>query len=74
VLLWVAPAVAQAAVECGAARTKIDLDRYKDELRKRQSRAHEVMGVIFAKAKKRSARIVFTEGNQPKILQAAQIL
>jgi malate dehydrogenase (oxaloacetate-decarboxylating)(NADP+) len=74
VLLWVAPAVAKAAMECGAARTKIDLDRYTDELRKRQSRAHEVMGVIFAKAKKRATRIVFTEGNQPKILQAAQIL
>jgi len=74
VLLWVAPAVAEAAIKCGAAREKIDLDRYKDELRRRQSRAHEVMGVIFAKARKRSARIVFTEGNQPKILQAAQIL
>ncbi|MFL5277149.1 MAG: phosphate acyltransferase [Myxococcales bacterium] len=32
------------------------------------------MGVIFSKAKKRTTRIVFTEGNQPKILQAAQIL
>src|SRR3954452_2341575 len=74
VLLWVAPAVAQAAMECGAARSKIDLDRYKDELHKRQSRAHEVMGVIFSKAKKRATRIVFTEGDQPKILQAAQIL
>src|SRR3954454_997532 len=74
VLLWVAPAVAQAAMECGAARSKIDLDRYKDELHKRQSRAHEVMGVIFSRAKKRTTRIMFTGTNQPKILQAAQIL
>jgi malate dehydrogenase (oxaloacetate-decarboxylating)(NADP+) len=74
VLLWVAPAVAEAAMEGGVARTKIDLTKYRDELRKRQSRSHEVMGVIFAKAKRKTARIVFTEGDQPKILQAAQIL
>jgi malate dehydrogenase (oxaloacetate-decarboxylating)(NADP+) len=70
----VAPAVAHAAMEGGVAREKIDLGKYKDELRKRQSRSHEVMGVIFAKARRKAARIVFTEGNQPKILQAAQIL
>jgi malate dehydrogenase (oxaloacetate-decarboxylating)(NADP+) len=74
VLLWVAPAVAQAAMESGVARTKIDIPVYRETLRKRQSRSHEVMGVIFAKARKRAARIVFSEGNQPRVLQAAQIL
>jgi malate dehydrogenase (oxaloacetate-decarboxylating)(NADP+) len=74
VLLWVAPAVAQAAMEGGVARTTLDLPSYREALRKRQSRSHEVMGVIFQKARKKAARIVFTEGNQTKILQAAQIL
>jgi malate dehydrogenase (oxaloacetate-decarboxylating)(NADP+) len=73
-LLWVAPAVAQAAMEDGVARTKVDIPAYREALRKRQSRSHEVMGVIFNKARKRTARIVLAEGNHPKILQAAQIL
>ena len=74
VLLWVAPAVAQAAMEGGVARTKVDIPTYRESLRKRQSRSHEVMGVIFNKARKRTARIVLPEGNQQKILQAAQIM
>jgi len=74
VLLWVAPAVAQAAMEDGVARTTVDIPAYREALRKRQSRSHEVMGVIFNKARKKTARIVLAEGNQPKILQAAQIL
>jgi malate dehydrogenase (oxaloacetate-decarboxylating)(NADP+) len=74
VLLWVAPAVAQAAMEGGVARTDVDIPAYRESLRKRQSRSHEVMGVIFNKARKRTARIVLAEGNQQKILQAAQIM
>ena len=74
VLLWVAPAVAKAAMEEGVARTTVDLSAYREDLRKRQSRSHEVMGVIFNKARKKTARIVLAEGNQTKILQAAQIL
>jgi malate dehydrogenase (oxaloacetate-decarboxylating)(NADP+) len=73
-LLWVAPAVAQAAMEDGVARTTVDIAAYRETLRKRQSRSHEVMGVIFSKARKKTARIVLAEGNHPKILQAAQIL
>src|SRR6185437_7737686 len=32
VLLWVAPAVAEAAMKSGAARTKIDIDTYRERL------------------------------------------
>ncbi len=74
VLLWVAPAVAKAAMDGGVARVKIDLDEYRERLKKMQSRSHQVMGNIFAKTKKKLAKIVFAEGNHPKILQAAQIL
>ena len=74
VLLWVAPAVAQAAMEDGVARTHVDIPTYREALRKRQSRSHEVMGVIYNKARKKTARIVLAEGNQTRILQAAQIL
>jgi len=74
VLLWVAPAVAKAAMDGGVARVKIDLDEYRERLKKMQSRSHQVMGNIFSKAKKKLAKVVFAEGNHPKILQAAQIL
>jgi malate dehydrogenase (oxaloacetate-decarboxylating)(NADP+) len=74
VLLWVAPAVAKAAIEGGVARVQLDMDEYRDRLRKLQSRSHQVMGSIFTKAKKKLAKIVFPEGHHPKIQQAAEIL
>ena len=73
-LLWVAPAVAQAALESGVARQKIDMDEYRERLRKLQSRTHSVMSSIYAKARKKLARIVFVEGHHPKVQHAAQIL
>ena len=74
VLLWVAPAVARAAMDSGVARVKLDLDEYTERLRKMQSRSHQVMGSIFVKAKKKLAKIVFPEGHHPKIQQAAALL
>jgi malate dehydrogenase (oxaloacetate-decarboxylating)(NADP+) len=73
-LLWVAPAVAKAAIDGGVARHTLDMDEYRDQLHKRQSRAAQVMGTVLAKAKKKLARIVFPEGHHPRILQAAEIL
>ncbi|OFX25386.1 MAG: malic enzyme [Anaeromyxobacter sp. RBG_16_69_14] len=74
VLLWVAPAVAKAAIDSGVARQTIDLEEYRERLRKLQSRTHSVMSAIFTKAKKKLAKIVFVEGHHPKIQQAARIL
>jgi malate dehydrogenase (oxaloacetate-decarboxylating)(NADP+) len=74
VLLWVAPAVAQAAMDSGVARQTLDIEEYRERLRKMQSRTHSVMTGIYTKAKKKLAKIVFVEGHHPKIQQAAQIL
>ncbi|HEX9291725.1 MAG TPA: NADP-dependent malic enzyme [Anaeromyxobacteraceae bacterium] len=74
VLLWVAPAVAQAAMDSGVARQTLDIAEYRERLRKMQSRTHSVMSSIYTKAKKKLARIVFPEGHHPKVQQAAQIL
>ncbi|MBI2565542.1 MAG: NADP-dependent malic enzyme [Candidatus Schekmanbacteria bacterium] len=74
VLLWVAPAVAKAAMDGGVARVAVDLDEYRERLRKMQSRSHQVMGSIFSKARKMPTKVVFPEGNHSKILQAARIL
>jgi malate dehydrogenase (oxaloacetate-decarboxylating)(NADP+) len=74
VLLWVAPAVAEAAMKGGVARVQLDLDVYREQLRSRQSRAYAVMGSVFTRAKKKLARIAFPEGHHPKVQQAAAIL
>jgi malate dehydrogenase (oxaloacetate-decarboxylating)(NADP+) len=74
VLLAVAPAVAKAAIDGGVARVQLDMNEYRDRLRKMQSRSHQVMGSIFTKAKKKLVKIVFPEGHHPKIQQAAEIL
>jgi len=66
--------VAKAAMDGGVARVKIDLDEYRERLKKMLSRSHQVMGNIFEKTKSKLTKIVFAEGNHPKILQAAQIL
>src|SRR3989454_1685788 len=70
----VAPAVAQAAMDSGAARIRLDRAEYVEQLRKRQGRTYEVMSVVMGKARRKQTRIAFPEGNHPRILRAAQIL
>jgi malate dehydrogenase (oxaloacetate-decarboxylating)(NADP+) len=74
VLLWVAPAVAQAAIATGVARNRLDLDQYRDDLEARLGKALAMMRVIFNKAKRDPKRIVFPEGENERILRAAQIV
>jgi malate dehydrogenase (oxaloacetate-decarboxylating)(NADP+) len=75
VLLWVAPAVAEAAVTSGVARKPItDMAAYMRRLEAMLSRAREVIGVVIRKACRDPKRIVFPEGEHPKILRAAKIL
>lgn len=72
VLLWVAPAVAKAAMESGVARRTIDLDAYRQILISRQGHAHLVRADIINRAKAGpNYRIVFAEGEEPKIVRAA---
>jgi malate dehydrogenase (oxaloacetate-decarboxylating)(NADP+) len=62
-------------METGVARKPIaDLDAYRDQLESRFGHAKEVMRVFIHKAQKSPKRIVFPEGNQEKILRAAQII
>jgi malate dehydrogenase (oxaloacetate-decarboxylating)(NADP+) len=74
VLIWEASAVARAAMETGVARQPVDLQQYREELERRLGKAHEVMRFMIHKARKDPRRIVFTEGEQSKILRACQIL
>jgi malate dehydrogenase (oxaloacetate-decarboxylating)(NADP+) len=73
-LLRVAPAVAWAAVASGVAREFIDLDEYRDQLETRLGRARGIMRGIISRAQQDPKRVVFPEGEDPKVLRAAQIL
>ena len=73
VLLWVAPAVAWAAVASGAASEFIDLDEYRERLESRLGRARGVMRGLINRAASNPKRVVFPEGEEPKIIRAARI-
>ena len=73
VLLWVAPAVAWAAVATGAANEFIDLDDYREKLETRLGRARGVMRGLINRAAAHPKRVVFPEGEEPKIIRAARI-
>lgn len=74
VLLREAWAVAKAGIESGVAREAIDLAEYREQLERRLGRAHIVMRLMVLKAQRKPKRVVFPEGDEPKILRAAQIL
>ena len=74
VLLWVAPAVAWAAVGSGVAGRVIDVDEYRQELEARLGRAREVMRGFAARVQEDPQRILFPEGDHPKIIRAARVL
>ncbi len=75
VLLHVAPAVAQAAMDSGVARRPIaDMAKYKEQLEALQGRSKSIMRNLINKAKTCPKRIVFPEGEEEKILRASQIL
>ncbi|MDQ6828042.1 MAG: phosphate acyltransferase, partial [Gemmatimonadota bacterium] len=74
VLLWVAPAVAWAAVVSGAAKDMIDLDAYREQLESRLGRARGIMRGIITRAMQDPKRVVFPEGEDPRIIRAARII
>jgi malate dehydrogenase (oxaloacetate-decarboxylating)(NADP+) len=75
VLLHVAPAVAQAAMDSGVARKPIgNMQKYVEHLEALQGRSKEIMRSLINKAKSNPKRVVFPEGDEEKILRAAQTL
>jgi malate dehydrogenase (oxaloacetate-decarboxylating)(NADP+) len=71
VLLWVAPAVAEAAMESGMARRPVELEAYRLQLEARLGKGWELMRHITNKAQADPKRVVFGEGEEPKIIRAA---
>jgi malate dehydrogenase (oxaloacetate-decarboxylating)(NADP+) len=75
VLIWEATAIAKAAMETGVARVPIkDFEAYRDSLEARLGKSREIMRTFIHKAQAEPKRIVFPEGEEEKILRAAQLI
>lgn len=74
VLIWVAAAVAEAAMRTGVAQVQIDLATYRDELARRLGRTYEVMQNLRHRAQAAPKRIVFSEGEDDRVLRASHVI
>ncbi len=66
------PAVARACMDTGAARRPIvDMDAYEVTLKTRMDPTAAIMRSINARARAAQARMIFAEGDDPRVLRAA---
>jgi malate dehydrogenase (oxaloacetate-decarboxylating)(NADP+) len=72
-IVKIAPAVAQAAMESGVATRPIaDLDAYRQQLNNFVYHSGMIMKPVFAAAKKAPRRVLFAEGEDERVLRAIQ--
>lgn len=73
-MVRIAPAVAKAAMASGVATRPIaDLDAYASSLNQFIYRSSLAMKPIFTQAKQAPKRVVYTQGEEERVLRAAQI-
>lgn len=66
------PAVARAGMDTGAARRPIiDMDAYELTLKSRMDPTASILRGIAARARRAQARMIFAEGDDPRVLRAA---
>ncbi|TMM52612.1 NADP-dependent malic enzyme [Sulfitobacter sabulilitoris] len=66
------PAVAKAGMDTGAARRPIiDMDAYELSLKSRMDPTANILRGINARARANQARMIFAEGDDPRVLRAA---
>jgi malate dehydrogenase (oxaloacetate-decarboxylating)(NADP+) len=74
-ILQIAPAVAAAAMRSGVAKRPIaDFDAYRRDLERFVFRSGQLMRPVFEAAKASPQRIVYAEGEDPRVLRAVQTL
>ncbi len=72
-MLRIAPAVAKAAMETGVARRGIaDFEAYADKLARFVFRSGFMMKPLFAKAREARKRVIYSEGEDERVLRAVQ--
>ena len=68
----VPPAVARAGMDTGVARRPIiDMDGYVQSLKNRMDPTAAILQGIHARARAKQARMIFAEGDEPRVLRAA---
>ncbi|MDO5704665.1 MAG: NADP-dependent malic enzyme [Paracoccus sp. (in: a-proteobacteria)] len=66
------PSVAKAGMDTGVARRPIiDMDGYVQSLRSRMDPTASILQAIHARARQNQARMIFAEGDDPRVLRAA---
>jgi len=71
----IAPAVAKAAMDSGVATRPIaDLDAYREQLTNFVYHSGFIMKPVFAAAKKAPKRVIYAEGEDERVLRAAQVV
>ncbi|MBN1301811.1 MAG: phosphate acetyltransferase [Melioribacteraceae bacterium] len=75
-VLWkVAPAVAKAAIETGVARKNIESwQAYSEQLQERLGFSQEIMRIMIHKSQKNPKKVVYPEGEEEKIIRAANVV
>ncbi|PLX36225.1 MAG: NADP-dependent malic enzyme [Hyphomicrobiales bacterium] len=74
-ILRIAPAVAQAAMDSGVATRPIeDFEAYLDRLNRFVFRSGFVMKTIIEAARGKETRIIYADGEDERVLRAAQVL
>lgn len=74
VLYYVAPAVAQAAMDSGVARQQIDMDEYILSLKGKENQGRATLKGYHSLARRSSnKRIAYAEGDNPQVMKAAQM-
>jgi malate dehydrogenase (oxaloacetate-decarboxylating)(NADP+) len=74
-MLRIAPAVAKAAMDSGVARRPIpDFAAYDDQLSRFVFKSGFIMKPIFAKAKAAMKRVIYSEGEDERVLRATQVV
>ncbi|RAK61788.1 NADP-dependent malic enzyme [Phenylobacterium hankyongense] len=72
-ILVIAPAVARAAMDSGVAERPIaDFEAYRRELEQFAFRSGQLMRPVFELARQAPARVAYAEGEDPRVLRAAQ--
>ena len=74
VVIRVAEAVVAAAMQSGVARVNLNLEEYRNSLEQRLGGDPGVTRILIQKARARSCRIVFPEGENPTMLHACRAL
>ena len=73
VLYWESVAVARAAIESGVARVQLDLDEYRERLRRKVDAGRSMVSVPLMHARKNPPRIAIPDCTSPKLATVARL-